>query len=152
MCWSLQAELGADSAPTVAVFRRRLPLVWRQRGSPRSPRAVRYQLSVAGSFAGKSGCAVKLFCSSARGIAVNPLHHKSDSSFLSTEIQLLSSRPLKCCVGALECRDFRLWQESRGHRGDPKTPPCFTDLWAPFSLIHLCLIPHGGRVIPPNTT
>lgn len=73
--------------------------MWGQRGSLRSHRAVRYQLSVAGSFAGKSGCAVKLFCSLARGIAVNLLHHKSDSSFLSTEIQLLSSFPLQFYVG-----------------------------------------------------
>lgn len=91
----MQAELGADLVTTVAVFRhRRLPFVWRQRGSHGSRRAVRYQLSVAGSFAGKGGCAVKLFCSSARGIAVNLLHHKSDSSFLSTDILLLSSFPL----------------------------------------------------------
>lgn len=83
--------------------------MWGQRGSLRSHRAVRYQLSVAGSFAGKSGCAVKLFCSLARGIAVNLLHHKSDSSFLSTEIQLLSIFPSSSVWEPLECQGLRLW-------------------------------------------
>lgn len=35
-------------------------------------------------FCRESGRTVKLFCSSARGIGVNLLQHKSDSSFLST--------------------------------------------------------------------
>lgn len=113
--------------------------MWRQHGSHG---AVRYQLSVAGSFAGKSGCAVKLFFSSARGIAVNLLHHKSDSSFLSTEIQLLSSFLLRCCVGTFGVPRSQAVIGKQRLQGDLKTPPCFTDLWAPFSLIHLYLIPH----------
>lgn len=121
------------------------PILWGQQGSHR---AVRYQLSAAGSFTGKSGCAVKLFCSSARGIAVNPLHQKSASSFLSTEVQLLSSSPLKCWVGTFGVPRS---QAGVGKQGGPQDTPMFYRSLG--TLQPDTLVPNSswGRVIPHST-
>lgn len=77
-------------------------------------------------FCRESGCAVKLFCSSARGIAVNLLRHKSDSSFLGTGNLLFSCVhlfSLKCfSVNLLECWGLILWLMvgKRGSYGWPQ--------------------------------
>lgn len=62
-------------------------------------------------FCRESGRTVKLFCSSARGIAVNLLQHKSDSGFLSTGNLILSCFqlfPWKALCEPLGCRGLAL--------------------------------------------
>lgn len=67
-------------------------------------------------FCRESGRTVKLFCSSAHGIAVNLLQHKSDSSFHGTGNLIFSCFhlfPSTALCEPLECQGLILWLNSR---------------------------------------
>lgn len=67
-------------------------------------------------FCRESGRTVKLFCSSAHGIAVDLLQHKSDSSFHGTGNLIFSCFhlfPSTALCEPLECRGLILWLNSR---------------------------------------
>lgn len=118
---SALAELDAAFIIVLDVFGWSLPFVWRQ---------CRFQscqvLAVScWKFCRECGRAVKLFCSSAHGIAVNLPHQKSDSSFLGAGNLTFSCfhlfpsnascEPLECCavITCLMAREQRWCGETQ---------------------------------------